>query len=95
MMLERRLAKNLRHSGANLNVKDCDWYKEAKASLTPGYNLRVLRRMREMTQQELADKLGVSKQQVSNMESGRSPIGKKMAMRLGEALNRPYKNFFW
>jgi DNA-binding XRE family transcriptional regulator len=78
-----------------MNVRDCDWYKETKESITPSYNLRIMRQMRKMTQQELADKLGVSKQQISNMEKGRSPIGKKMAIRLGKALNRPYSNFFW
>jgi DNA-binding XRE family transcriptional regulator len=94
--LTRRLFPTIKESDSEvMNVRECDWYKEVKTSLTPGYNLRILRRMREMTQQELADKLGVSKQQISNMESGHSPIGKKMAQRLGKALNRPYKNFFW
>ncbi|GBU23776.1 hypothetical protein R83H12_00394 [Fibrobacteria bacterium R8-3-H12] len=80
---------------ASMPVQDMDWYKEAKANTTPGNNLRVFRRLREMTQKELAERIGVSKQQICNMESGRSPIGKKMAVRLGEALNRPYNNFFW
>ncbi len=80
---------------ATMRVEDMNWFKEANAKITPGHNLRIFRRMREMTQQELAEKLEISKQQISNMESGRSPIGKKMAMRLGKALNRPYSNFFW
>jgi len=80
---------------ATMRVEDMNWFKEAKAKITPSHNLRIFRRMREMTQQELAEKLEISKQQISNMESGRSPIGKKMAMRLGKALNRPYRNFFW
>jgi DNA-binding XRE family transcriptional regulator len=78
---------------AAMRVEDMDWYKEEAAKMTPGYNLRIFRKMRNMTQQELAGKLGISKQQISNMETGRSPIGKKMSMRLGKALNRPYKNF--
>jgi len=80
---------------ASMPVQDMNWYKEAKANMTPGNNLRVFRQMREMTQKELAERIGVSKQQICNMEGGRSPIGKKMAVRLGEALNRPYNNFFW
>jgi len=80
---------------ASMPVQDMNWYKEAKANMTPGNNLRVFRQMREMTQKELAERIGVSKQQICNMESGRAPIGKKMAVRLGEALNRPYNNFFW
>ena len=80
---------------AAMRVEDMDWYKEAEAKMTPGHNLRIFRQMRKMTQQGLADKLEISKQQISNMETGRSPIGKKMAMRLGKALDRPYRNFFW
>jgi DNA-binding XRE family transcriptional regulator len=80
---------------ATMRVEDMDWYKEAEAKMTPGYNLRIFCQMRKITQQELADTLGISKQQISNMETGRLPIGKKMAMLLGKALDRPYKNFFW
>jgi len=80
---------------AAMRVEDMDWYKEAESKMTPGRNLRIFRQMRKMTQQELADKLEISKQQISNMETGRSPIGKKMSMRLGKALDRPYRNFFW
>jgi len=75
------------------NIDDWDWWREKTATITPGESLHALRTMREMKQVELAKKIGVSPQQISDMEKGRTPIGKKMAMRLGEALNMDYKHF--
>ncbi|MDR2583000.1 MAG: helix-turn-helix domain-containing protein [Fibromonadaceae bacterium] len=75
------------------NIYDWDWWKKKTANITPGDHLRVTRTMREMKQTELAKKIGVVPRQISDMEKGRTPIGKKMAMRLGEALNMDYKHF--
>lgn len=75
------------------NIDDWDWWREKTATITPGESLHALRTMREMKQVELAKKIGVSPQQISDMEKGRTPIGKKMAMRLGKALNMDYKHF--
>ena len=75
------------------NIDDWDWWKKKTANITPGDHLRVTRTMREMKQTELAKKIGVKPQQISDMEKGRAPIGKKMAMRIGEVLNMDYKHF--
>jgi len=75
------------------NIDDWDWWKEETASITPGESLHALRTMRNIRQGVLAKKIGVSPQQISDMEKGRAPIGKKMAMRIGEALNFSYKHF--
>jgi len=75
------------------NIDDWDWWKKKTATITPGESLRALRTMREMKQTELAKKIGITSRQISDMEKGRAPIGKKMAMRLGEALNMDYKHF--
>ncbi|GBU23804.1 hypothetical protein R83H12_00422 [Fibrobacteria bacterium R8-3-H12] len=75
------------------NIRDWDWFKEKTATITPGDSLHALRTMREMKQSELAKKIGVRPQQISDMEKGRAPIGKKMAMRIGEVLNMDYKHF--
>jgi len=75
------------------NINDWDWWKKKTANITPGDHLRVTRTMREMKQTELAKKIGVESRQISDMEKGRAPIGKKMAIRLGEALNMDYKHF--
>ncbi|MCL1967429.1 MAG: helix-turn-helix domain-containing protein [Fibromonadales bacterium] len=94
--LTRRLFPKMKEEPAEEvaeNIDDWDWWKKKTASITPGKSLHALRTMREMKQSELARKIGVRPQQISDMEKGRTPIGKKMAMRLGEALNMDYRHF--
>ena len=66
---------------------------EAFPDSTPGTILRGARGLREMTQKELAKKIGVKNVHISEMERGKRTIGKAMAKRLGEALEMPYKMF--
>jgi len=47
----------------------------------------------EMTQAQLAAKIGVGVPNISAMEHGRRPIGKAMAKKIGEALGFDYKVF--
>ena len=61
---------------------ELDFYKEMKAEETPGKNLRFYRKLVGLTQKELAEKIGVSKQYVSDMEGDRRSISKKMAKEL-------------
>ena len=60
---------------------------------TPGSILRGARGLRDLTQQALADRIGVHKSHISEMERDVRPIGKAMAKRLAEALDMPYKSF--
>ncbi|GBU23779.1 hypothetical protein R83H12_00397 [Fibrobacteria bacterium R8-3-H12] len=76
-----------------IEITKSKWFKEAEAKTTPGDSLRAMRTLRGMKQNELAKKISVTPQQISDMEKGRAPIGKKMAMRIGEALNFNYKHF--
>jgi len=76
-----------------INIRDSEWFKEAEKKTTPGLSLRALRTLRNMKSGVLAKKIGVRPQQITDMEKGRTPIGKKMAMRLGEALDMDYKHF--
>jgi DNA-binding XRE family transcriptional regulator len=41
----------------------------------------------ELTQAELAEKLGIKQNHVSDMETGKRPISRKMAVKLGEIFN--------
>lgn len=50
-------------------------------------NIKQLRILRGLSQKELADKMGVSAQQLNNYESGASSIGPKMTRALADALN--------
>lgn len=59
----------------------------------PAMLLRGYRGKLDMTQKELATKLGVTQNRVSDMESGKRPISKDMAVKLGELFDTPYKSF--
>ena len=60
---------------------------------TPGIALRGVRLRLDMTQKEMAEKIGVSQGDLSKMEKGERPIGKKIAMRIGKAINVDYRRF--
>ncbi len=57
----------------------------------PATALRGLRLREELTQKQLADKLGIRQHHLSEMEHGKRPIGKEMAKRLAEVLNTNWK----
>ncbi len=58
-----------------------------------GLMLQGSRLAADLTQQELADKLGVKQHHISEMEHGKRPIGKSMAHRLSEILGVNYRLF--
>jgi DNA-binding XRE family transcriptional regulator len=60
---------------------------------SPAMALRGLRGREDITQAELAARLGVSQNVISEMESGKRPISVKMAKKLGEEFDLPYKAF--
>ena len=66
---------------------------EAFPDGSPAKALRGLRGKENITQQELAERLGITQSMVSDMESGKSPISMKMAKRIAEAFRVPYKIF--
>lgn len=74
---------------------ESDWFKEIREQMMPAGNLRNLRQNFGITQQELANRAGVSKQQISAMERGKDPIGRKMAKKLADALGTSVSNLFW
>ncbi|WP_298506327.1 helix-turn-helix transcriptional regulator [uncultured Sphaerochaeta sp.] len=76
-----------------MEVQEMAWYKELKAEETPGGNLRFYRRLAHMNQTELGNKLGISKQFVSNMENGSKPISRNMALKLGALFDVPAGRF--
>ena len=53
----------------------------------PGKIVRGLRVKEDITQEELAKRLGIAQTRVSEIESGKRPISRNMAKRLGEAFN--------
>ncbi len=79
----------------SIEISKSDWNKEIEAQTTPAESLKLLRTSFGYTQQALADKAGITKQQISAMERGKEPIGRKMAHRLADALGTSYRNLFW
>lgn len=67
--------------------KDIKKYGEAALALSSS------RHKKDMTQQELADKLGMSQHHISEMENGKRTIGKAMAKRFSEIFDVDYKVF--
>lgn len=60
---------------------------------TPGIALRGVRLRLDLTQKEMAKKIDVSQGDLSKMEKGERPIGKKLAVRISKALNIDYRRF--
>jgi DNA-binding XRE family transcriptional regulator len=58
---------------------------------SPAMALRGLRGREDLTQAEFAERIGVSQNAISEMESGKRPISTKMAKRIGEVFNISYK----
>ena len=57
----------------------------------PGLLLRGIRVHEGLTQQEFADKIGLTQANLSNMENGRRPIGKNLAKRIADVFNVDYR----
>jgi transcriptional regulator with XRE-family HTH domain len=59
-----------------------------------GKNIRKIREKRGITLQDLADKLGISKAQLSRLETGHRPIKTEMVVEIAELLSTPIGEFF-
>lgn len=77
-----------------VEVTKSEWYRSIRESITPGENLRIYRRMRGMTQDQLAEKLGnLTRQNISNMENGHRSISRNMAKRLATLFDVSVEKF--
>ena len=71
-----------------VDAKETDWYREAKAELTPGESLRIYRQNAGLTQEALGKMLGdLPRQHISNMENNSRAISLEMAKKLARLLN--------
>ena len=66
-----------------IRVEDSAWYKEMKKKTTPGDSLRIYRTRDQLTQKELANKIGVTQQRINEMEKGQRGISKEIAKKFG------------
>jgi plasmid maintenance system antidote protein VapI len=67
--------------------------EEAFPNFCPAAVLQGARLRNELTQVELAEKLNIRQNHVSEMEAGKRPISRKMAVKLEKVLNLPAKAF--
>ena len=65
-------------------IRSTEWYQEMSAASAPGKTLKRYRKRAGMTQTELAQKLGMLKQNISGMENGSRGISKTTAKKLAE-----------
>ena len=78
----------------SINVNDWDWYKDIKAKMTAGDTVKADRGLRGCTQKVLAQKLGISVQNLSEIERDVRPVSRKMAAKLAEVFNTDPAAYF-
>ena len=78
-------------------AKSTHWREVFKEELEKygeaGLMLSGCRHKAELTQKEVADKLGISQNHISEMENGKRPIGKVMALRFAQLFDTDYRKF--
>lgn len=90
MRLERWLSAPKKKIAAKSNSKKVStpWREVFKEEIEKygesGLMLRGSRYKAEMTQKDVADALGISQNHISEMENGKRPIGKVMALRFAK-----------
>ena len=77
-----------------VSLEDTEWNKKMSEEMTSGKAIRADRGLRGWTQKVLAEKLGVSIQNLSAMEHDRRPVSKKMALKLSEVFGVPPESYF-
>jgi DNA-binding XRE family transcriptional regulator len=66
------------------DITETEWYREMKNDSSPGDILKRYRKRAGLSQSQLAEKLGMVKQNISAMENGSRGISKTTAHRLSE-----------
>lgn len=87
----------LREFSFDTSSSQISWEEIAKERISKftkqGIALRGARKRLSLSQKELAAKLNIDVSNLSKMEKGKRPIGKKMAQRLARVLDIHYKVF--
>jgi DNA-binding XRE family transcriptional regulator len=69
------------------------WFQELRNSRTSGEVLWCYRDNAGLTLEELAEKSGIAKSHLSEMENNKRPIGLKTAKKLAQALGCDFRRF--
>lgn len=100
----REVHENLREEYGSANVhteddyidaEDLDIMKEFRRTETPGGNMKFYRNLKGLTQKQLADVLGTTKQAVSAMENNRRAISRKTAAKLASIFSISASTFIF
>jgi ribosome-binding protein aMBF1 (putative translation factor) len=96
----------LRRIAQTLKVQDLtEWDLEEKELYDPeeispelawnsgGISIRGARGKEDITQKQLSELTGIAQHHISEMETGKRPIGKETAKKLAKALNIDYRVF--
>ena len=75
-------------------LEDTEWFKNMSTEMTAGKAIRADRGLRGWTQKVLAEKLGISIQNLSAMEHDRRPVSKKMAKKLSQVFGVSPESYF-
>ena len=75
-------------------MEETDWYKKAKKRIDPAKALKIMRVNAGLTQAQLAQKVGLAKQNYNSLERGARPISMLMSKKLADALGTSYLMFF-
>jgi DNA-binding XRE family transcriptional regulator len=68
-----------------IDVIESEWFKNVSKKITPGTIVRTYRDNFKLTQQQLAEKVGVNKSSyISDIEHNRRPVSKNLAKKFAE-----------
>jgi len=90
--LERFIKNIIIFCSAKKAEESVPW-EEVYPNFNPSVALRGARKKEGLTQEELAQLLGISQNHISEMENGKRTIGKAMAKRLSNILKIDYRVF--
>lgn len=76
-----------------IEVQDTDWYKKMKATDSPARSLRVYRQRDGLSQEKLGALLGMSRQNVYELEKEKRGISKAVAKKLSDIFKVPVGRF--
>lgn len=75
-------------------VDESGWYREIKSSMTAGDTVKADRGLRGWTQKKTAGLLGISVQNLSEIERDVRPVSRKMAVKLAEVFGTSPEAYF-
>ena len=67
-----------------VDISETEWYQQMETNKTPRSTLKRYRKRAGLSQPELAEKLGMVKQNISAMENGSRGVSKATAHKLSE-----------